>query len=109
MIAMGMALLAQASPTAAPPGLQFGFFRMAAFRQRAKDLACERGALDAELDSLHERLAKVYGKQAFAWPKVPKSGPGDCRMVESVYRVNLADFRREAEAALAVPARAPGE
>lgn len=109
MIAMGMALLlAQASPTAAPPGLQFGFFRMAAFRQRAKDSGCERGALDAELDGLRERLFKVYGK-AFAWPKVPKSGPGDCRMVESVYRVNLADFRREAEAALAVPARVPGE
>jgi hypothetical protein len=97
------ALLAQAATAEAPPGLQFGFFRMAAFRQRARDLGCSSGTLDDELDTLRKRLAARYGKQAFAWPKTAKSGPGECQVTMSVYQVNLADFRREAEAALAQP------
>ena len=112
MISTALALvLMQASPPAAepPPGLQFGFFRMAAFRQRAKDLGCNRGQQDAELDILRKRLAARYGKKAFDWPKIPNSGAGDCRSVEMVYRVNLADFRKEVDAALAVPVAVQGE
>lgn len=102
MIAGALAmLLAQATTAEPPPGLQFGFFRMAAFRQRARDLGCGSGTFDDELESLRKRLAKRYGKQAFAWPKIPNSGPGECQVAMSVYQVNLADFRREADAALA--------
>ena len=96
------ALLLAASPAAPPPGLQFAFFRMAAFRQRVIESNC--GADLDTLDGLRKRLAQRFGKQAFAWPKVPSTPPGDCRMVSSVFDVNLADFRRDAEAALAAPA-----
>jgi hypothetical protein len=101
-----LALAMLAGPAALPPpppGLQFGFFRMVAFRDRAKELRCPAGQLDQEFESLRKRLAKKYGKKAFANPKHPPSGPGDCFVVLSVYRVNLADFRREAEKALAAP------
>lgn len=102
MLAAFAMLLAQPVATPVPPpGLQFGFFRMAAFRHRAKELRCNSGALDAQFEALRKRLAKRYGKQAFALPKIPSSGPGDCRAAEVVYRVNLDDFRREVEAALA--------
>lgn len=93
-------ILLLAAQPAPPPGLQFAFFRMAAFRQRVLESNC--GAdLDA-LEALHKRLAQRFGKQAFAWPKVPRSPPSDCRLVSSVYQVNLVDFRRDAEAALAL-------
>jgi len=112
MISATLALvLIQASPAATepPPGLQFGFFRMAAFRQRVKDLGCNRGQLDAELEDLRKRLAARYGKKAFSWPKIPNSGPGDCRSVEMVYRVNLVDFRKAVDTALAAPVAVQGE
>jgi hypothetical protein len=99
-------MLLQVAP-APPPGLQFGFYRMAAFQQRAKELRCNRGALDAEFEMLRKRLAERYGKQAFKLPKIPNSGPGDCGSAESVYRVNLADFRKEVEAVLSSPAPPP--
>ena len=100
------AFLLAATPVAPPPGLQFGFFRMAAFRQRVIESNCG-GDLDA-LEALRKRLAKRFGKQAFAWPKVPAGPPGDCRMVSGVFDVNLADFRREAEAALGPPTSPTG-
>lgn len=103
MIAAAVFLMSQAvSPAPAPPiALQFGFFRMAAFRQRVIESNC--GADIDALEALRKRLANRYGKKAFAWPKPSESPPGDCRMVSSVFAVNFAKFRREAEAALATP------
>ena len=101
MIASAVALLLAQAAAVPPPGLQFGFFRMAAFRQRVQESNCPAD-LDA-LEVLRRRLAARFGKQAFAWPKVPKTPGGDCSVVSNVYSVNLADFRKEAEAALAGP------
>jgi hypothetical protein len=102
LFALAMAA-GQAAPPP-PPGLLFGFFRMAAFRQRAKELHCAAGDLDGQLEAIRGRLVRRYGKKAFAYPKIPSSGPGECYVAVSVYRVNLADFVREADAALNAPA-----
>ena len=76
---------------------------MAAFKSRAKQLGCGAGALDGELEAIRKQLAKRYGKEAFAWPKTPPSaGQGDCYVALMVYRTNLGDFKREADAALAI-------
>jgi hypothetical protein len=104
-VALALALLA--APVAAPappPGLMFGFFRMVVFRDRARELGCGARDLDAGFEAIRKRLAKRYGKKAFSPPKHPSGGPGDCGAMVSVYRVNLADFRRQADAALATPA-----
>ena len=97
-------LLLGASPAAeAPGGLQFSFWRMASFKSRAADLRCNAKELDRELEQVRKQLAARYGAKAFAWPKIPKGqGPkgGDCYSVVMVYRTNLADFKREAAAAL---------
>ncbi|HEY0412693.1 MAG TPA: hypothetical protein VGD66_06100 [Allosphingosinicella sp.] len=103
-IALAALLAAPTTMPPPPPGLQFGFFRMVAFRQRAKELGCGAGDLDAEFEAIRKKLAKRYGKKPFSMPKVPYSGPGECAVVVPVYHVNLADFRRQAEAALAAPA-----
>jgi hypothetical protein len=103
MILVALALAgapAAEAGAAAPPGLSFGFIRMAVFRQRARELGCRAGDLDGELEAIRKRLAARFGKKAFAYPKVPHSGPGDCFTALSIYRVNLGTFRREAEAAL---------
>jgi hypothetical protein len=86
-----------------PPGLLFGYYRMFAFQQRAKELGCPAGALDGELEAIRKRLMHRYGKKPFSPPKPPPGPPGDCYSVLMVYRVNLADFRKQAEAALAAP------
>jgi hypothetical protein len=109
-VSVALALALSAAPVAAqepPPGLMFGFFRMVVFRDRARELGCGAGDLDAEFEAIRKRLAKRYGKKAFAPPKHPSGGPGDCFVAVSVYRVNLGDFRRQAEAALATPAPSP--
>lgn len=102
---LALALAEATAPVAPPPGLQFSFWRMAAFKSRAKDLGCGAGGLDGELETVRKQLAKRYGKDAFAWPKIPSSAAvreGDCYMALMVYRTNLGDFKREAAAAIAV-------
>lgn len=102
---MALALAEATAPVAPPPALQFSFWRMAAFKSRAKQLGCGAGALDGELEAIRKQLAKRYGKEAFAWPKTPSSanqGEGDCYVALMVYRTNLGDFKREADAALAI-------
>lgn len=101
MIVTALLLGASASALTPPPGLQFGFYRMAAFRQRVIESGCSAD-LDT-LEDLRRRLAERFGKRAFTWPNVPTSAPGDCSAVSSVYTVNLADFRKEAAVALAIP------
>ncbi|MDO7843487.1 hypothetical protein [Sphingomonas immobilis] len=98
-----------ASLPAPPPGLQFSFYRMLAFQQRAHELNCGSGDLDAELADLRRKLIERYGKKAFSPPKQPASGmPGSCFSITSVYRVNLGDFRKLVAETLAAPA-APKE
>jgi hypothetical protein len=99
-LAMMMMLASQAATPPPPPGLVFGFHRMVVFQQRARELGCAAGHLDGEFEATRKRLIRRYGKKAFAKPKIPHGGPGDCFVAVSVYRVNLADFRKEAEAAL---------
>lgn len=101
---LALALAEAVAPTP-PPGLQFAFWRMAAFKSRAKELGCGAGGLDGELEAMRKQLAKRYGKEAFAWPKIPASArasDGDCYSALMVYRANLGDFKRDAAAALAV-------
>ena len=101
---LALALAEATAPAAPPPGLQFSFWRMAAFKSRAKDLGCSAGGLDGELEAVRKQLAKRYGKEAFAWPKTPPPAgrsEGDCYMSLMVYRTNLGDFKRDAAAALA--------
>jgi hypothetical protein len=108
MSLLALALLLTASAPAslpeAPPGLAFGQIRMQVFQHRAHELHCPSGDLDRELEQIVRRLQDRYGKKAFPAHKVPAGGPGDCFVVLSVYRVNLADFRKVAEAALKAPA-----
>jgi hypothetical protein len=101
---LALALAEATAPVAPPPGLQFSFWRMAAFKSRAKQLGCGAGALDGELEDIRKQLAKRYGKDVFAWPKSPPPAgrDGDCYVALMVYRTNLGDFKREAAAALAV-------
>lgn len=106
MIAL-LALSLQAAAPAPPPGLVFGYYRMLAFRSRARSSGCGTGDLDGELNATVKALGKRYGKKAFEAPKVPASPPGDCGVIRDVYRVNLADFRRDAAAALAAPVPTP--
>ena len=102
--ALASALLVMAaSQTAAaepPPGLQFGFWRMVAFRARARELRCASGDLDQTFEGLRRQLVARYGRDAFKIPDIPRSGPGECSIALSVYRVNLADWQREVAAAL---------
>jgi len=96
-----------AAPTAAPeapPGLAFGHIRMQVFQHRAHELHCPSAELDAQFAAVTRRLRDRYGKKAFPDHKVPSGGAGECWSVLSVYRVNLADFRKLAEAALIPPA-----
>lgn len=101
---LALALAEATAPAAPPPGLQFAFWRMAAFKSRTKSLGCNAGGLDGELEAVRKQLAKRYGKEAFAWPKTPPAGrsEGDCYISLMVYRTNLGDFKRDAAAALAV-------
>jgi hypothetical protein len=99
-------LLGGAAPEPPPPGLQFGFHRMVVFQQRARELGCAAGHLDGEFEAIRKRLVRRFGKKAFAKPKIPPGGPGECFVALSIYRVNLADFVKEAEAALQSPAPA---
>jgi hypothetical protein len=111
-LALAILMLAgRAPPPEPPPGLLFGYYRMVVFQQRARELHCGAGDLDRALEDIRSRLNKRFGKKAFSPPRHPSAGPGDCGVILSVYRVNLADFRRQAEAALnapAAPATAPG-
>jgi hypothetical protein len=107
LLALALAGSQIAAPPEPPPGLLFGFFRMVVFRDRAKELHCASGELDREFEGIRRQLARRYGKKAFTPPEHPPGGPGDCGVVLSVYRVNLADFRRDAEAALRAPAPSP--
>ena len=91
----------QTSAAELPPGLQFGFWRMAAFRARARELHCGAGDLDRTFEDLRRQLVARFGEDAFKVPEVPKGGPGECSVALSVYRVNLDDWRREVAAALA--------
>jgi hypothetical protein len=85
-----------------PPGLQFGFGRMAVFRAWAHELRCGATDLDRTFDDLRGQLVARFGEAAFKIPEVPKGGgPGDCRDALSLYRVNMEDWRREVAAALA--------
>jgi hypothetical protein len=108
-ILVAAALLAApvAPPPTPPPGLLFGYFRMTVFQQRAKALRCGAGELDRDFDAIVKRLADRYGRNVFTAPRHPSGGPGDCSVILSVYRVNLADFRKQAEAALQAPPPAP--
>lgn len=101
----GLVLAASSTATAPtpPPGLQFGFWRMAAFKQQAKDMRCQVGDMNAELEKLRKQLEKKYGKESFAWPKTQPTPPGlggDCSTITMVYRANLDSFRKEANADL---------
>jgi hypothetical protein len=107
-VVIAVALLAsQPAVQTPPPGLLFGFYRIAAFRHRAKELRCGAAALDGQFEEIRKKLAGRYGKKAFSLPKMPRGGPpGDCQIELSVYSLNLGEFRKEAEAALS--ASAPG-
>ena len=113
---MSLALLAlalttgQTGPTAqdvaTPPrgDILFGFYRVKAFRERSDDLRCggnDKRAADAEMDSIRHRLIERYGKAAFSPPRGQPSGPGDCRVVMTVYRTNLNDYRKLVDVTLA--------
>ncbi len=102
IVALAAALLTSEPP---PPGLLFGYYRMLAFEKRSQASRCGTGDLDRELDGLRDRLAARYGKTPFSPPAQPVM-PGECSTIVTVYRVNLADFRKEAEAALASPTNA---
>jgi hypothetical protein len=105
---LAVALLgSQAAPPPAPPGLLFGYYRMVAFQQRARELHCGAGGLDGELEAIRRQLIRRYGKKPFSVPTPPPGGPGDCGAIIAVYRVNLADFRRDAETALNAPTPGP--
>jgi hypothetical protein len=107
-LAIAFVLAAAApAPPAPPPGLQFGFWRIVAFEARAKQLGCPAGDLNGQFEAIRKKLVSRYGKKAFAKPKIPDGGHGDCFAAVSVYRANLGSFRREAEAALAGPASDP--
>ncbi|QAY78429.1 hypothetical protein [Sphingosinicella sp. BN140058] len=103
------ALLASADvpAPAPPPGLLFAFYRMVAFQGYARALGCGAADLDRDFDALRARLIKRYGKKPFSPPKPPTEAEGSCQTALSVYRINLADFREEAEAALAAPVPSP--
>jgi len=104
-LVLAMLMLGGQAAVPPPPGLLFGFYRMVAFEQRAKELGCGAHDLDREFEAIRRQLARRYGKKPFSRPKIPPGGVGDCYSAVSVYRVNLADFRRDAAAALAA---APG-
>ena len=108
MLAIAM-LASPAASSEPPPGLLFGYYRIFAFQQRAKELGCAAGDLDREFQEIRRELIRRYGKKPFSPAKPPPGGPGDCHVAVSVYRVNLADFRREAAAALGAPAAARKE
>jgi len=92
----------------APLGLLFSFYRMNVFRERAKELHCDARDLDRELEGIRHQLARRYGEKPFSPPEHPPSGAaGDCSVMLMVYRRNMADFRREAAAALSAPAPPP--
>ena len=102
VLALMLAMQAPAAPVP-PPGLVFGFYRMLAFEQRARVSGCDVGDLNSELTAIRKRLAARYGKKPFSPPEQPGGAPGDCGTVTNVYRVNMADFRKDAAAALAAP------
>ena len=99
-------------PETPPPGLLFGFYRIHAFASRADELGCggpDRNALDREFAALRKKLIARYGEKPFSPPKPPRAGPGDCSAVLMVYRVNLGEYRKAAEAELAKPAAPEGQ
>jgi hypothetical protein len=103
-LALAAAMLAgQAAMPEPPPGLLFGYYRMFAFQQRAKELHCPAGEYDGEFEAIRNQLIRRYGKQPFSPPKPPPGGPGDCETALVLYGVNLADFRKAGAAALAAP------
>jgi hypothetical protein len=97
----------QSAPPRPPVDLLFSYYRMVVFQQRARELHCQAGDLDRALEQVRRRLNKRYGKNAFSPREHPPGGPGDCDVILTVYRVNLAGFRRDAEAALSAPAPGP--
>jgi hypothetical protein len=97
--------LSQAAPVAAaPPGILFGFYRVFAFKTRA-DQECrgwlDKPALDQAYDELRRKLIARWGEKPFSPKKPPRAGAGDCQVIMNVYRVNFAEYRKAAEAALA--------
>jgi hypothetical protein len=102
-LALAAAMLAGQAMPEPPPGLLFGYYRMFAFQQRAKELHCPAGNLDSELEALRKQLIRRYGKKPFSPLKPPSGGPGDCYVMLSVYRANLPGFRKQVEADLAAP------
>jgi hypothetical protein len=104
VIALALATSAAPADAAPPPGLLFGFYRMIAFRDMANSLGCqggEKAQADAEFVAIRKRLIARYGKRPFSPPRQRVAPRGDCFTAISVYRVNLADYRREVDAALA--------
>ena len=88
-----------------PLGLLFNYYRMNAFRERAQELHCDARDLDRELEGIRRQLARRYGEQPFSPPEHPPSGAaGDCSIMLMVYQRNMADFRKDAAAALSAPA-----
>ncbi|HMJ93866.1 MAG TPA: hypothetical protein VK472_07180 [Allosphingosinicella sp.] len=86
--------------------LRFHYYRVVAFQARARELHCEAGDLDRELEQVRRRLNRRYGKDAFK-PFAPEpGGPGDCLILLRGYRSNLDGFRKDAEAALNAPSPA---
>lgn len=106
-VLLAAAMLAGQPAPRPPVDLLFGYYRMVVFQQRARELHCRAGDLDRALEQIRRRLNKRYGKKAFSPREHPPGGPGDCGVILSVYRVNLAGFRRDAEAVLSAPAPAP--
>jgi hypothetical protein len=98
---VGMALMAQTSPSASPavpPDVMFLFFKVHALRERSHQFHCDTAAQDRRYDSVRKQLIASYGPSIFSPRKQPKGPPGDCGVV-MVYDLNLADLERAANAA----------
>jgi hypothetical protein len=102
------AFLLASQPAAPLPEhvLRFHYYRLVFFQQRARALHCEATDLDRALEQVRRRLNKRFGKDSFKPWNTEPGGAGDCESILMGYRLNLAGFRKDVDAALNAPAPA---